>query len=229
MRHQCTVGIDLVWSSFTLHIFSFTGFGTRRTVKRIASDKRNVVPHQRGRHSRNCRGRLRRIQRRLRRTPGTHFWLMAGVSIQAVSLEGSVVDIARWLCSQNSLHMRLVLRTELGACHRVPKPVPVVLSLVLRRYDITSGFSRYPALRNQVWRILARVQAACSLFVYSGAYKPTISMCWTNVENSMCFESAHISPIVLMLYTLLILYITLIVVFDLRKGWAYSGVFQKSD
>lgn len=43
------------------------------------------------------------------------------------------------------------------------------------------------------------------------------------MENSTCFESEHIPPIVLILYN------TVIGVFDLRKGWAYSGVFKMSD
>ena len=69
----------------------------------------------------------------------------------------TVLRALRRTCSQDTLHMRLVFRIKLGTHHWVPKSVPVVLSPLLCSYDFPSGTSRHPALRSQVWRILARL------------------------------------------------------------------------
>lgn len=100
---------------------------------------------------------------------GGRFWCRGGVRR---SLPHIFLNLADWPLrrpgSQGPLHMRPVLRVELGSHHRLRQPVPVVLPGVLRMHDHAPRDAGYPALPEQVWGGVGRVREAGSIFVYSG-------------------------------------------------------------
>ena len=166
MTRRPTAGTVTSWRSCTWRTSLCTGSGIPRTARRTDSVNRNAAPGYSGSHSLSCRGRRWRTPGQSLRLLARRFWSMGGVSTVVCKI-AIPTNISRWKSSQDPLHLRFVLRTELGLDHRIQQPVPVVLPGLLRVHDQPPCTARHPALPDQVRRSVGGVRATGTLPVHS--------------------------------------------------------------